>query len=133
MNFRCMDCNRKRKLEDMKQAVAAGIVTYCRAPSCGGTMKPDITFFGENLPEPFFKAIKQDVSRCDLVIVIGTSLKVGGSVHLLLKHVEDRVPQVVIFLFFTVLLPSLISISSLITFPFFFSLFFTIFNCFIRF
>lgn len=57
-------------------------------------MKPDITFFGEKLPEPFFKALKQDVSKCDLVIVIGTSLKVGGSVHLLLKHVEDRVPQV---------------------------------------
>ena len=57
-------------------------------------MKPDITFFGETLPDPFFKAIKQDVSKCDLVIVIGTSLKVGGSVHLLLKHVEDEVPQV---------------------------------------
>lgn len=31
---------------------------------------------------------------CDLP---GTSLKVGGSVHLLLKHVEDHVPQVLHF------------------------------------
>lgn len=31
---------------------------------------------------------------CDLP---GTSLKVGGSVHLLLKHVEDHVPQVLPF------------------------------------
>ena len=95
MNFSCMDCKRKRKLADVKQEVIAGSVAYCRGPSCGGTLKPDITFFGELLPQPFFKAIKHDVSKCDLVIVIGTSLKVGGSVHLLLKHVEDRVPQVV--------------------------------------
>ena len=89
-----MDCKRKRKLDDVRQEVSSGTVAYCCTASCGGIMKPDITFFGETLPDPFFKAIKQDVSKCDLVIVIGTSLKVGGSVHLLLKHVEDEVPQV---------------------------------------
>jgi hypothetical protein len=31
-----------------------------------------------------------------LSLIAGTSLKVGGSVHLLLKHVEDHVPQVLI-------------------------------------
>jgi NAD-dependent SIR2 family protein deacetylase len=39
-----------------------------------GVLKPDITFFGEILPDCFFKAIKQDVERCDLVIVIGTCI-----------------------------------------------------------
>jgi len=39
-------------------------------------MKPEITFFGEALPEAFFKAMAKDVDRCDLVVVVGTSLKV---------------------------------------------------------
>jgi NAD-dependent SIR2 family protein deacetylase len=71
MQFRCMDCKRKSKLEELKKEIAFGRVVYCRSPSCGGILKPDITFFGEELPEPFFKAIKQDVSKCDLVLVIG--------------------------------------------------------------
>jgi hypothetical protein len=41
-----------------------------------GVLKPDITFFGEILPDCFFKAIKQDVERCDLVIVIGTFIHI---------------------------------------------------------
>ena len=39
-------------------------------------MKPDITFFGEQLPENFKIAINQDINKVDLVLVIGTSLKV---------------------------------------------------------
>ena len=40
-------------------------------------MKPDITFFGEQLPENFKIAINQDINKVDLVLVIGTSLKVA--------------------------------------------------------
>jgi NAD+-dependent protein deacetylase SIR2 len=71
MNFRCMDCRRRSRLEDVRKDVTSGSVVYCRSSSCGGILKPDITFFGEELPDAFFKAIKQDVSKCDLVIVIG--------------------------------------------------------------
>lgn len=39
-------------------------------------MKPDIVFFGENLPEVFHRAMKQDKDEVDLLIVIGSSLKV---------------------------------------------------------
>ncbi|KAK2799647.1 NAD-dependent histone deacetylase sir2 [Onygenales sp. PD_10] len=43
-----------------------------------GVMKPDITFFGEDLPDAFSdRLIKHDRERADLVIVIGTSLKVA--------------------------------------------------------
>ena len=45
-------------------------------------MKPEITFFGEELPEAFFKAMAKDVDRCDLVVVVGTSLKVRGAARL---------------------------------------------------
>jgi NAD-dependent deacetylase sirtuin 2 len=41
-------------------------------------VKPDIVFFGENLPVRFGKLAKVDFNRenCDLLIVMGTSLQV---------------------------------------------------------
>ncbi|BDD58460.1 hypothetical protein MAP00_003738 [Monascus purpureus] len=43
-----------------------------------GVMKPDITFFGEDLPDEFgHRLFHHDRDRADLVIVIGTSLKVA--------------------------------------------------------
>ncbi|KAJ6017630.1 NAD-dependent protein deacetylase h.t1.c1 [Penicillium sp. IBT 35674x] len=43
-----------------------------------GVMKPDITFFGEGLPDEFGqRLIHHDRELADLVIVIGTSLKVA--------------------------------------------------------
>jgi NAD-dependent deacetylase sirtuin 1 len=39
-------------------------------------MKPEIVFFGENLPEQFHRAMKYDKDEVDLLIVIGSSLKV---------------------------------------------------------
>lgn len=41
-------------------------------------MQPDITFFGEDLPDEFGeRLVHQDRELADLVIVIGTSLKVA--------------------------------------------------------
>ncbi|KAL9604543.1 MAG: hypothetical protein Q9219_000508 [cf. Caloplaca sp. 3 TL-2023] len=43
-----------------------------------GVMKPDITFFGEDLPETFHdRLVQHDRELVDLVLVIGTSLKVA--------------------------------------------------------
>ncbi|KAL5113754.1 NAD-dependent histone deacetylase sir2 [Pleosporales sp. CAS-2024a] len=43
-----------------------------------GIMKPDITFFGEALPNDFFHRLKHvDKHKVDLVIVMGTSMKVA--------------------------------------------------------
>ena len=41
-----------------------------------GIMKPDITFFGESLSEHFAKSVAIDLEKIDLLIVIGSSLKV---------------------------------------------------------
>lgn len=39
-------------------------------------MKPDIVFFGEGLPDEFHDRMAEDKDECDLLIVIGSSLKV---------------------------------------------------------
>ena len=39
--------------------------------------QPDITFFGEKLTDDFDRALEEDRERVDLVLIIGTSLKVS--------------------------------------------------------
>lgn len=53
---------------------AAGCVPRC--PKCGGVYKPDITFFGEALPEEAFNGALSLAAHCDLMVVLGSSLVV---------------------------------------------------------
>lgn len=41
-----------------------------------GIMKPDIVFFGEGLSDEFHEHLARDKDICDLLIVMGSSLKV---------------------------------------------------------
>ncbi|CAR22163.1 NAD-dependent histone deacetylase SIR2 [Lachancea thermotolerans CBS 6340] len=60
-----------------------------------GVLKPDITFFGEALPSKFHRFIRDDVMKCDLLICIGTSLKVAP-VSEIVNMIPASVPQVLI-------------------------------------
>jgi len=55
-------------------------------------VKPDIVFFGQNLPEEFHRQMQLDKDECDLLIVIGSSLKV--------QPVALIPSNVLVFLFF---------------------------------
>ena len=44
--------------------------------ACGGVYKPDITFFGEPLPEAAFTSAQSLAIRSDVFLVLGTSLTV---------------------------------------------------------
>lgn len=61
-----------------------------------GIMKPDITFFGEKLPDNFFERFKKhDRDRVDLVIVIGTSMTVAPVSEIPMALAED-IPHIYI-------------------------------------
>ncbi|KFY91995.1 hypothetical protein V498_05196, partial [Pseudogymnoascus sp. VKM F-4517 (FW-2822)] len=61
-----------------------------------GVMKPDITFFGEALPDTFHDRLtKHDKDVVDLVIVIGTSLKVAP-VSEVVPFLPAHIPQIYI-------------------------------------
>ncbi|KAH8666341.1 DHS-like NAD/FAD-binding domain-containing protein [Xylariales sp. PMI_506] len=61
-----------------------------------GVMKPDITFFGEPLPNEFHnRLVKHDKDRVDLVVVIGTSLKVAP-VSEVVPYLPPHIPQIYI-------------------------------------
>lgn len=51
-----------------------GEIPKCRA--CGGTLKPEVVLFGEQLPYFVVQEAKALIARSDLVLVIGSSLEV---------------------------------------------------------
>ncbi|KAL7280338.1 hypothetical protein ACG7TL_005255 [Trametes sanguinea] len=62
-----------------------------RVPIC----KPDITFFGEKLDDVFERSLMEDRLQVDLLIIIGTSLKVSP-VSETISHLPHSVPQILI-------------------------------------
>ena len=55
------------------EKLGAPYVPRCK---CGGAYKPDITFFGEQLPEVAFMKSQELAMRADVMLVLGTSLTV---------------------------------------------------------
>ncbi|KAH8377785.1 hypothetical protein KR093_007111, partial [Drosophila rubida] len=60
-----------------------------------GIMKPDIVFFGEGLPDEYHTVMATDKDKCDLLIVIGSSLKVRPVAHIP-SSIPATVPQILI-------------------------------------
>lgn len=61
-----------------------------------GVMKPDITFFGESLPDTFHnRLVEHDREKADLLICIGTSLKVAP-VSEIIGFLPSDIPQIYI-------------------------------------
>lgn len=88
----CTSCLRKYDSEDLRPAVLGGTVPRC--PTCKGVVKPDIVFFGEELPLHFFKYLT-DFPLADLLIVMGTSLEVEPFASLA-GAVRSSVPRLLI-------------------------------------
>nr|XP_003223739.1 PREDICTED: NAD-dependent protein deacetylase sirtuin-1 [Anolis carolinensis] len=94
----CLICKYKVDCEVVRGDIFNQVVPRC--PRCPpdeplAIMKPEIVFFGENLPEQFHRAMKYDKDEVDLLIVIGSSLKVRP-VALIPSSIPHEVPQILI-------------------------------------
>ena len=90
----CLNCKKEYDFKDIKDQLEKGEVIKCS--ECGsGVVKPDIVFFGEGLPDRFFDLLDEDFAKCDLLIIIGTSLQVGP-VNTLPSIVKTTVPRILI-------------------------------------
>ncbi|KAF7422504.1 Sir2 histone deacetylase Hst2 [Pleurotus ostreatus] len=89
---RCIRCKIEFDDDSMKEHVLLGKVPKCE--TCGGYVKPDIVFFGEDLPPEFINAIPR-LADSDLLIVLGTSLTVRPFASLA-GMVEKDCPRVLI-------------------------------------
>ncbi|XP_041644611.1 NAD-dependent protein deacetylase sirtuin-3, mitochondrial isoform X2 [Cheilinus undulatus] len=88
----CTVCRRKYEGEELRPDVMSGKVPRC--PTCTGVVKPDIVFFGEELPRHFFKYLT-DFPLADLLIIMGTSLEVEPFASLA-GAVRSSVPRLLI-------------------------------------
>ncbi|KAA3676870.1 NAD-dependent deacetylase sirtuin 4 [Paragonimus westermani] len=71
-----------------------------RVPSCtqclNGILKPDVTFFGENLPPAIKAEAAALVNQADLLLCLGTSVQTFSSFRLLLQASELRIPIAIV-------------------------------------
>ena len=78
----CRQCGNGKSFDEIMEMIAAngGAARlgepYVPRCCCGGAYKPDITFFGESLPEDAFMRSQELASNADVMLVLGTSLTV---------------------------------------------------------
>jgi NAD-dependent SIR2 family protein deacetylase len=100
----CIDCHKPHSVEEFFRLASLSQVLYCDAchplplplsfDLSKGIVKPDIIFFGEKLPYRFL-ALFDLIKEADLVVVMGTSLKVFPFASLV-THISPSTPLVVI-------------------------------------
>lgn len=76
---RCIECGAESTECETVILTSSNDIPTCN--DCGGLVKPDIVFFGEDLPEKFHTLLPKDVRQADLLLVMGTSLLVVSFVH----------------------------------------------------
>ena len=70
----CRTCGEVESYETIRRRVQEGeLPPRC---SCGSVFKPDITFFGESLPQKAWEGALDQAVACDLMLILGTSLTV---------------------------------------------------------
>ncbi|KAI2472227.1 NAD-dependent deacetylase sirtuin-2 [Annulohypoxylon bovei var. microspora] len=89
---RCVECRTEFPDAMMHDFVKRGEAPHCVREVCKGLVKPDIVFFGEQLPETFYNNINV-TATADLVLVMGTSLLVHPFAGLP-RNARERVPRV---------------------------------------
>uniref|UniRef100_K3WVE4 Deacetylase sirtuin-type domain-containing protein n=1 Tax=Globisporangium ultimum (strain ATCC 200006 / CBS 805.95 / DAOM BR144) TaxID=431595 RepID=K3WVE4_GLOUD len=91
----CMKCKHRVATSTLMDVILAGVIPTCGVEGCRGVLKPDITFFGELLSDHVSTSITKDRLQADLLLVIGTSLKVSPVAEIP-GFLPRHIPQVVI-------------------------------------
>jgi NAD-dependent SIR2 family protein deacetylase len=59
---------------------------------CGGTLKPDVVFFGDNVPAPTVEAAFSLVEEGEALLVVGSSLAIFSGYRFLVRASQRRMP-----------------------------------------
>ncbi|PIK41034.1 putative NAD-dependent protein deacetylase sirtuin-1 isoform X2 [Apostichopus japonicus] len=97
----CTNCGYKVDAEVIRKEIFNQVIPICPRcqPAAGvqAILKPDIVFFGEGLPNVFYDCLDDDKKAADLLIVIGSSLKVRPVATIPYPSVvPNSVPQILI-------------------------------------
>ncbi|WP_455566442.1 NAD-dependent protein deacetylase [Nonomuraea africana] len=64
--------------------------------SCGGLLKPDVIFFGENVPRPRVARCYELTEHAGLLLVLGSSLTVMSGYRFVRRAAEHGIPVVIV-------------------------------------
>jgi len=70
----CLACSRTYSMEEVREQLETELPPPCRI--CGGKLKPDVVFFGEQLPQAALSEAARVLAECDLLLAIGSSLQI---------------------------------------------------------
>jgi NAD-dependent deacetylase len=84
--FFCMGCGAERSLAE---ALALGPDELPWLCGCGGLIRPDVVFFGEDIPAEALRDSREAASRAGLAVIVGTSGEVAPA-NLLPRLVKQR-------------------------------------------
>jgi NAD-dependent deacetylase len=72
----CMKCRALEPIGAVEARIESGEEEAPRCKSCRGLLKPDAVFFGEAIPSKALMVSHVQSQKCDVLMVIGTSLQV---------------------------------------------------------
>ncbi|XP_032679142.1 NAD-dependent protein deacylase Sirt4 isoform X2 [Odontomachus brunneus] len=64
--------------------------------NCGGVLKPDIVFFGDNVPHDIVQNVKANVENLDALLILGTSLSTFSAYRIVLQAINANKPIAII-------------------------------------
>lgn len=65
-------------------------------PNCGGTLKPDVVFFGEQVAAPMVEACFAEVDKAQALLVAGTSLSVNSGMRFVKHALKANKPVIIV-------------------------------------
>jgi NAD-dependent deacetylase len=92
----CMKCRALEPIRDVEMRLEAGEEETPRCKRCGGLLKPDAVFFGEAIPSKALMISQVQSQKCDVLLVIGTSLQVFPAAQIPLSVKLKHPPAVVV-------------------------------------
>lgn len=92
----CMRCRALEKIENVESRITSGEADAARCRTCGGVMKPDAVFFGEAIPSRALMISQVQSQKCDVLLVVGTSLQVYPAAQIPMSVKLKKPPALVI-------------------------------------
>ncbi len=114
---RCMGCERRMPRAEFQQALGqlnaewlaldaadapdgdadleCADFTSFRVPSCsacGGMLKPDVVFFGENVPRDIVATAQHHLAQADAMLIVGSSLMVYSGFRFVRQAADRSIP-----------------------------------------
>ncbi len=72
----------------MQEDAHSFVIPDC--PFCSGPLKPDVIFFGENVPAKRAEKVKRQMSSSSALLILGSSVSVYSAYRIVLQAVETK-------------------------------------------